>query len=200
MAEPFLEALAKPQPVPGGGAAAAYGASVGLALLEKIVRLELLRKPMVSEMQPIWEELLEQVCGLATTLVRLRIEDGKAYMRFVEARDSGKKEEGLISALGQAVESPLKIMETASEGLGCASQTGKHCKKHLLSDLLVVCELLRAASRGASRIAQANLLVMADASLKGEYQSRLHRLRDRCHDSFQHVESAILARTGVVEE
>ena len=200
MPEQFLEALAKPQPVPGGGAAAAYGASVGLALLEKIVRLELLRKPLVSEMRLLWEELLEQVCGLATTLVRLRIEDGKTYMRFAEARDFGREEKSVIAALGQAVESPLKIMETATAGLSCASQTGKDCKKHLLSDLLVVCELLQAGSFGAFRIAQANLLVMGDASLRGEYRSRLRRLRDRCRDSFQQVESAILVRTGAVEE
>ena len=37
MVDSFIDALAKPKPVPGGGAAAAYGASVGLALLEKIV-------------------------------------------------------------------------------------------------------------------------------------------------------------------
>ena len=194
--EPFLEALAKPEPVPGGGAAAAHGAAAGFALLEKIVRLELQRQPIASELQSLWETLLEHACGLAETVLRLRDEDGRAYMRFAEARASGKAAQDVIAALEQAVESPLKIMETAHDGLSCASQAGKHCRKHLLSDLLVVCELLGAATRGAYRIAQANLLLMADSSRKGEYQKLLSRLRDRWSDSFQQVERSILARAG----
>jgi len=194
--EPFLEALAKPEPVPGGGAAAAHGAAAGFALLEKIVRLELQRQPIASELQSLWETLLEHACGLAGTVLRLRDEDGRAYMRFAEARASGKAAQDVIAALEQAVESPLKIMETAHDGLSCASQAGKHCRKHLLSDLLVVCELLGAATRGAYRIAQANLLLMADSSRKGEYQKLLSRLRDRWSDSFQQVERSILARAG----
>ena len=46
MHDSFIAALSNPnQPVPGGGAAAAYAGSVGLALLEKIVRLEMRRYP-----------------------------------------------------------------------------------------------------------------------------------------------------------
>ncbi len=194
--EPFLEALAKPEPVPGGGAAAAHGAAVGFALLEKIVRLELQRQPIAPELQSLWEALLEHACGLAETVLRLRDEDGRAYMRFAEARTSGKAAQDVIAALEQAVESPLKIMKTAHDGLSCASQAGKHCRKQLLSDLLVVCELLGAATRGAYRIAQANLLLMADSSGKGEYQRVVSRLRHRWSDSFQQVESSILARAG----
>ena len=49
MHDSFLEALARPEPVPGGGAAAAHGACVGLALLEKIVLVELRRSDIPSE-------------------------------------------------------------------------------------------------------------------------------------------------------
>ena len=140
------------------------------------------------------------MCGLAKTLIRLRDEDGRAYMRFAEARTSGGREKDIVAALGQAIESPLKIMEAAHEGLGCLSQVGKRCKGHLLSDLLVVCELLRAATHGAYRIAQANLLDMADSSRKGDYQRMLSRLRDRCRDSLQQVERSILVRAGAAGE
>ena len=194
--EPFLEALAKPEPIPGGGAAAAYGAAVGLALLEKIVRLELQRRPMTSDLRSLWAGLLEQVCTLARALYRLRDEDGKAYMRFAEARASGMEDQYISAALDQAVDSPLRIMKTASEGMDCVSQAGKHCRHHLLSDLLVVCELLRAAVCGAYRITQANLSLMADASRKSHYQRKSNGLLERWGDSFQQVEGSILARTG----
>jgi formiminotetrahydrofolate cyclodeaminase len=164
--------------------------------LQKIVRLELQRQPLAPELQSLWETLLDHACGLAETALRLRDEDGRAYMRFAKARASGKAAQDVIAALEQAVESPLNIMEAAHDGLSCASQAGQHCRKHLLSDLLVVCELLGAASRGAYRIAQANLLLMADSSRKGEYQKMLGRLRHRWSDSFQQVERSILARAG----
>ena len=198
MHEPFLEALAKPEPVPGGGAAAAYGASVGLALLEKIVQLELQRRPLAPEIQSLWEELREQVDSVAKGLLRLRDEDGKTYMRFTEARASGMKEKAVTAALEQAVESPLRIMKAAHEGLRCVSEAGKYCRPHLLSDLLVVCELLRATVRGAYRIAEANLLVMPDSTRKGDYQRKANRLLESWGDSFQQVEGSMLARTGAV--
>ena len=88
----------------------------------------------------------------------------------------------------------MKIMEAAHDCLNSVSQVGRHCKVHLLSDLLVVCDLLQAANHGAYRIAQANLLVMADYSGKGEYQRRLSRLRERCHEAFQQTEKGITSR------
>ena len=196
MAESFLEALAKQMPVPGGGAAAAYAGVVGLALLEKIVRVELQRQPPDSELQSFWDELLKQVSSLAETLIQLRDEDGRVYMRFAAAKTSGLSEKDIVAALEQAIEAPLQTMEAGHESLDHLAQVGKRYKKHLLSDLLVVCELLRAAIRGAYRIAQANLLVMADSSRKTDYQKMLSRLRNRCHDSLQQIERSILARAA----
>jgi formiminotetrahydrofolate cyclodeaminase len=196
LAESFLQALAKQMPVPGGGAAAAYSGAVGLALLEKIVRVELQRQPTDSELQSFWDELLKQVCSLAETLIQLRDEDGRIYMRFAETKAAGLSERDIVATLEQAIESPLKIMETGHESLDRVSKVGKRCKKHLISDLLVVCELLRAAFHGAYRIAQANLLVMPDSSRKGDYQGKLNQLRDRCREAFRQAERSLLERAG----
>ena len=196
MAESFLEALAKQMPVPGGGAAAAYAGAVGLALLEKIVRVELQRQPTDSELQSFWHELLKQVSSLAETLIQLRDEDGRVYMRFAEAKTAGLSEKEIVAALEQAIESPLKIMETGHESLDRVFKVGERCKKHLVSDLLVVCDLLRAAFHGAYRIAQANLLVMPDSSRRGDYQGMLSRRRDRCREAFRQVERSLLERAG----
>jgi formiminotetrahydrofolate cyclodeaminase len=200
MHQSFLQALAKPEPNPGGGAAAAYGASVGFALLEKIVRLERRRQPISSGLYSLWQELLEQSGSLAKALQRLRHEDGEAYLRFAAARASGKGEADINTALEQAIESPLQIMKAACEGVDCVFQAGKHCRKHLLSDLLVVCELLRAAIRGAGWIAEANILMMPDFSLKENYHSKLSQLRETCGNSFRQVESSILERARTAGE
>ena len=162
MNDSFIAALSSPeQPVPGGGAAAAYAGSVGLALLEKIVRLEMRRYPIVSE-SSLWEDLLEKVLFLSKILYQLRYEDGKSYMLLAEARASRKKEEQVAAALVQTIECPMKILEQTHKALSCVSVASEHCKRHLLSDLQVVCELLESAGHGAYHICIANLRIMTD--------------------------------------
>ncbi len=194
MHDSFLEALARPEPVPGGGAAAAHGACVGLALLEKIVLVELRRSDIPSETR--WQNLLEEVRRSSSTLLQLRDEDGEAYVRFAQARTFGKSAEEILEPLKQAIECPIKIMEEAHKGLSLAARAGNHCKGHLLSDLLVVCELLRAAIQGTYRIAQANLRVMDTSPLRDAYQTRLNQVHSGSRGVCGSVESEIVERAG----
>jgi formiminotetrahydrofolate cyclodeaminase len=96
---------------------------------------------------------------VADALLGLQEEDVKAYAQLVRARAQGGPEE-LAAALEEAVACPLRIMQQAQEGLALLSQVGCRCKLHLISDLLVACELLGAAFRGALYIAWANLPLM----------------------------------------
>jgi formiminotetrahydrofolate cyclodeaminase len=112
MHDSFLEALARPEPVPGGGAAAAHGACVGLALLEKIVLVELRRSEIPSESR--WQDLLEEVRGSSSTLIQLRDEDGRAYLRFAKAKTVGNSDEDTLETLKAAIESPIQIMQGPS--------------------------------------------------------------------------------------
>jgi formiminotetrahydrofolate cyclodeaminase len=192
MHDSFLEALARPEPVPGGGAAAAHGACVGLALLEKIVLVELRRSEIPSESR--WQDLLEEVRGSSSTLIQLRDEDGRAYLRFAKAKTVGNSDEDTLETLKAAIESPIQIMQEAKRSLDLVARAGNHCKGHLLSDLLVVCELLRAAIDGTHRIAQANLGVMGEPSLRSHYQNKLNQVQVESRELFQSVEGDILER------
>jgi formiminotetrahydrofolate cyclodeaminase len=195
MHDSFLEALVRPEPVPGGGAAAAHGACVGLALLEKIVLVELRRGDIPSESR--WQNLLDEVRKSSATLLRLRDEDGNAYMRFAKAKTFGKDDEEILVALKQAVESPMAVMKEAKRSLDLVARTGNHCKGHLLSDLLVVSELLRAAINGTHRIAQANLCVMQDPSLSSHYQNELNQVQVESRELFGSVEKNIVERAKI---
>ncbi|MBW2603621.1 MAG: cyclodeaminase/cyclohydrolase family protein [Deltaproteobacteria bacterium] len=175
MTDSFLSDLSSPeQSIPGGAAAAAHVGVVGLGLLEKIIRIEMRRYPGPSEDSP-WENLLDQVSTACNTLYRLRDEDGRIYMRLVRVKKSDAGPEKVASVLEQAIDCPMKIMEQTRKALGCVAQTAKYCKKHLLSDLNVVCELLGGAGRGAGHIARANLHLMTDPIKKAEYRNRLDR-------------------------
>ena len=185
----FIAALSNPnQPVPGGGSAAAYAGSVGLALLEKIVRLEMRRYPDASE-PSLWKDLLKQVSALSESLYRLRDEDGKSYLFLAETKALGKTEKEIGAALKQAIECPIKILEQAHKALRCVCVAAEQCKRHLLSDLQVVCELLGAAGRGAYYISMANLRSITDPVSKADYQIKLTKLHDRTCELIEEAES-----------
>jgi formiminotetrahydrofolate cyclodeaminase len=191
--EPFLLALARSTPVPGGGSAAAYAASVGLALLEKIVGVESVRSRPAHEERPLWEALLGRVRRSAEIIRRLREEDSEAYVRLAEARRS--KDKGAIhEAWEQAISCPLSIMKEAQEALLLAREAGERCKGHLVADVLVVLQLFRAGWRGAYHIASANLGMAATLpTWKGDLTmpAEIYRQGERV---FVEAEEAILAR------
>jgi formiminotetrahydrofolate cyclodeaminase len=192
MVDSFIDALAKPKPVPGGGAAAAHGACVGLALLEKIVKVELQRSRDSSDAE--WKNLLQEVKKSSSTLLRLRDEDGRAYVSFAQAKTFGKGKREVLEALQQAIDCPIRIMEEANEALSFVARAGNRCKGHLLSDLLVVCELLRATISGIYRIAQANLSLMAESTKRKEYQGRLEKLVSDSMELYESVVSALVQK------
>ena len=195
MVDPFIDDLAKPKPVPGGGAAAAHGACVALALLEKIVKVELLRCRDSSEAE--WKELLQEVKKSSATLIHLREEDGRAYVRFAQARTFDKGKTEVLMALEQAIECPIRIMEEASKTLEQVAWAGKRCKGHLLSDLLVVCELLRAAISGTYRIAQANLSLLEGSPKRRKYQHTLEKMFGGSRELYESVVRALVQRAGL---
>jgi formiminotetrahydrofolate cyclodeaminase len=159
MNEPFLVALANPEPSPGGGAAAGYSACLGVALVKKIVHLELLRSRTSPDLTSLWQNLLKQANEMEKALEQLIEDDGRAYLEFVEARTDCRRKD-FSAALERAVECPVKIMKQSSEGLGLISEVAKRCGRHLLSDLLVSGESFLAAVRGAYHIAWANICLL----------------------------------------
>jgi formiminotetrahydrofolate cyclodeaminase len=185
----FLHALAQARPDPGGGAAAAHGAALALALLEKVVRLE---QERLNPHFP-WDGLLRRVRQVAAAQLRLQKEDIQAYSNLTQARASGDPEK-LAAALEEAMGCPLRIMQQAQEGLALISQGGARCKKHLLSDLLVACELLGAAFRGAHHIARANLLLMCQISRRAVWAEDLALTLRAAEAMLQQVSADLVER------
>jgi formiminotetrahydrofolate cyclodeaminase len=76
----FIWRLAQPGPDPGGGAAAAHGGLLGLAVLEKIIRLELNRKTR----ELFWTQVLEEHTKIMHLMDSLKTLDVKAYADLVK--------------------------------------------------------------------------------------------------------------------
>jgi formiminotetrahydrofolate cyclodeaminase len=193
----FLEELSKPQPNPGGGAAAAYGASVAVALLEKITRLELNRHSEEEREKRLWERRLERVRELAESFSLLREEDVQAYMRLAQARTSGMQGSQLFSAIDMAIRCPAEIMEKAHAALLLLSDAGKECGKHLVSDLQVAGELLKAAMEGAFQIGCANLALVHEVSRREQILEKLSKNRERAWRAYKKVAEELALRSGL---
>jgi formiminotetrahydrofolate cyclodeaminase len=190
----FLKELAKAQPNPGGGAAAAFGARLGLALLEKVVCLEGQRpvNPKGSPGLP-WEKTLARLRRLAELLRELQEQDVQAYSRLTAARAAGNAQR-LTAAAQEAVSCPEEIARQAAEALKLLAWAGKRCRRHLLSDLMVGCELLGAALRGAHHIAGANLPLVGNEASRQGLARKLCQSRQRHDDLYRRVQGALLAR------
>jgi formiminotetrahydrofolate cyclodeaminase len=194
MNEPFLTALANPEPSPGGGAAAGYSACLGVALVKKIVHLELLRSRTSPELTSVWQNLLKQANEMEEALEQLIEEDGQAYLDFVEARTDCRRQD-FSDALEKAVECPVKIMKKASEGLALISEVARRCGRHLLSDLLVSGESFGAAVRGAYHIAWANICLLPGNSAKKPTTStgQIKLLEQSCQKQHLKVQEQLMA-------
>jgi formiminotetrahydrofolate cyclodeaminase len=189
----FLQALAQARPDPGGGAAAAHSAALGLALLEKVVRLEHRRQGPENNPGFPWSDLLTRAQVVAAALLRLQEEDVRAYFKLTQARASRDPRE-MAAALEEAVACPLRIMQQAQEGLALMAQAGAGCAPHLVADLLVACELLGAAWRGAHHIARANLPLMPRDSRRVVWNEALSHTLDAIEAEWQLVRAELIGR------
>jgi formiminotetrahydrofolate cyclodeaminase len=192
MSDSFLKELAEARPDPGGGAAAAYGGTLGLALLEKVVRLEA-NRPQDHRERRRWEETLQQVRQVSQALSHLQEEDVKAYDNLARGRQSGSAE-GLAAALREAVLCPLRIVQQAKEGLAFIARTGEHCQVHLVADLLVASELMNAALMGAYHIACANLPLVQEPPERAFLARELVRVCQPACQLFNRVKMELVAR------
>ena len=194
MVDSFLDELRRPRPDPGGGAAAAHGALLGIALAEKIIQLESKRATNNSSRAELWEGRHRETGRLTASFTRLRNEDVEAYQNLAEALRSGEGGALLHDALVAAVRCPMEIMREARGALDLIEDVGSVCRRFLVADVLVACEFLGVALLSACHIAKANLPLMQDLPSRGMWLAELTRERDRGSRRLDAVRAALEGR------
>ncbi len=179
MVDSFLNELRRPRPDPGGGAAAAHGALLGIALAEKIIQLESNRATDNNSRAELWEGHHREAGRLTASFTRLRSGDVEAYQNLAEALRSGEGGNRLHDALVAAIRCPMEIMREARGALDLIEDVGSGCRRFLVADVLVACEFLGVALHSACHIAKANLPLMEDLPSRGMWLAELTRERDR---------------------
>ena len=189
----FLEQLAEPRPFPGGGSAASYVGALALALVEKVVLLEMKRCEINTEATIIWSGRLSSVANLAAKFQLLSQEDGRAYARMSSVRTQVSEAEVIMAAIREATLVPLQIIHSAAQGCSLISEISKECKRYLVPDLQVSCELLWAVARGAEAIALANVRLMESEANRAELHTMLVQAVKDARDQYTKTKAVLEA-------
>jgi formiminotetrahydrofolate cyclodeaminase len=189
----FLEQLSEPRPDPGGGAAAVYACALGVALIEKVIRLEIQRP--AGRPEDYWSEALAKIQKLSFSLNELREKDCAAYLKLAERRASSAAGDEMESAINEAIACPVETIETSRLVLGYVSRAGNLCKSHLASDLQVACELIAAAIMGSYHIAAANLQLFRNEPTRVRVQLDLSAKLDSALKLLETVRQELMLRT-----
>jgi len=178
--EPFVEELAAPTAIPGGGSAAAAAGAMAAGLATMVAALSRGKKAFV----PYESRLSQAMARLGQLREELKAAidaDAASYNAVMKAYKQAKAtvdgETMIDAALKQATSVPLSVAERAREVLDLAESLGPITNPNMKSDLTTAEALARAAMAGALANVEINLAAMKDAAFAAEVRSRADALR-----------------------
>jgi methenyltetrahydrofolate cyclohydrolase len=169
-----LDTIARPDPVGGGGAAAALTGATAAALVAMVAAVAAHRAPN----DPSLRETVEKAEALRARMLRLADEDVAAFGRVVDARRRADETrvDALREALIGATELPLELAAAGVQVLERCASVLPRARASTLADLGVAAALAAAAVEGAAFTARANLEGLDAPGFVAESRNRLSRL------------------------
>lgn len=158
----FVERLASPEPVPGGGSASAIAASLAASLVAMVASLSR-NRPKYAAHAELHEVAIPFARGLADEFLELADEDAAAYgacaialkLPRATAEEEAERRIQVRATARVAAEIPLRCVERSIDVLAYAEALAGRSNVNASSDLRVASLLTEAAAQGAA----ANVLV-----------------------------------------
>jgi glutamate formiminotransferase len=160
--EPFLEQLAAPTAVPGGGSASAAAGAMAAGLAAMVAGMSRGKKAY-AQFDAELSEAMARLTAMREQLAAAIDEDAASYQAVVtayKAQKSATAEQGaqaVATALRGAAEVPLRVAECAAGVAELAGRLRTMTNPKMASDLSVSIALARAALQGALANVEINL-------------------------------------------
>ncbi|HEV2132773.1 MAG TPA: glutamate formimidoyltransferase [Terracidiphilus sp.] len=169
--EPFIELLAAPTAVPGGGSAAAATAAMAAGLAEMVASMSRGKKAYL-QYEARLTEALKRLAALRIDLTAAIDADAEAYKKVMQAYKAAKESPAnagrIPAALQEAAAVPLGVAERAAEVEKLATALRPITSPNMESDLTTAVALAKAAGAGALANVEINLEALKPDSAEGE--------------------------------
>ena len=165
----FLDALASPEPTPGGGTAAAIAGATGVALLTMVAGLSKTRHQTGDEAQ-VLTAVRTPLVSVRERLLTLADVDTESFNQVMAAyrlprgtdAEKAARKEAVQQALKAATEAPLETLRATAEAVTQAGVVAACGNRSAESDIRVALELLEAAAASAAANVEINLVSLSD--------------------------------------
>ncbi len=154
----FVERVSSLDPVPAGVSSAAVAATLGLALLTKVLEVVRKRKDFTGDRDFV-AALLHEARNKSQIIVQLADEDIAAFREYL---DCVRRKESTAAALRKAIEIPLNVARVSAAGVALCEQAGGLAHAFIAPDLGTARQLLLAAARSALLTVDSNLEQLPD--------------------------------------
>lgn len=175
----FVEVLASAAPVPGGGGAAAFGGSVGMALCNMVGNLTVGKKKY-AEVEGEVKELLEQGYKVISELQALVDKDAEVFEPLSQAygipKDDPTRAEVMEKCAKAACEVPLEILRKAYEGIKITNRMAQIGSLLVISDAGCGVVFLKACLESAMLNVTINLGIIKDQDYVSKTRDEMNKL------------------------
>ncbi len=186
----FLKKIAGTDPLPAGGAAAAYTLGLAIGLINKVVLLEIYRQADRPEVEKNLLVSRKELAGLLQSVEKLTEQDAESYQRFDRSRRMGDHTRLEID-FDAAIDVSMKLLEKAAAALEWSRQLRPLTPRQMTPHLLVACELIMGAVNGTAHIARGNLNAIAAGGKRDDYLEKLNAARMSCHEKYHGIIEAL---------
>jgi methenyltetrahydrofolate cyclohydrolase len=191
--ENFRDRVASTEPTPAGVSVAAISASLGLALIEKVLRIVSQRKGFAGDRARLGQ-LADAAQAGSARVVHYADEDVAVFNEYLASRRA-KDARATGDALRNAIEVPLKIARSAVDGLDLCAAAAGFAHAPLAADLGAAAEILAGAVRATLLSVDSNVTQLAlDNQLYGDILAERRQLQKKAEEKAGSIAQGMLNR------
>jgi glutamate formiminotransferase/formiminotetrahydrofolate cyclodeaminase len=190
LAQPFIDAVARPTPAPGGGSVAALAGALGAALGQMVAGLSRRKKSLASFAKPL-ADIADELGRASEALAGAIDRDAASFERVLTAHrlpsetseEQDHRNREIQQGLMAAVEAPLETARKATMVYDSLGQLEPLAAPSMLSDVRVGRMMARTAVRAALENVSTNLESITDAAFDSRVRSEMLSLASRIAES-----------------